>query len=181
MLIRRATISTTFNNNILRWAYKSRFARVACCALAIVLLALTYWFLLVPRVDMRTVIARTAVETYRPDAKGELGNIEQGQTVRFEVTVNPGIIPIDDVHAELPTAVLKEFAGPRQLTFMRLAGGNIFTSSAYKLLPLGTQIEPSEAGEVRNIRLVLRNRLGISTVVRLAVRVVPESLRSRTA
>lgn len=156
---------------------KRRLHFIIYSCLAIGILVLAYWTLLVPRVDAKTIFAYTSIETYRVDAQGELGNIEIGQPVQFQLDVHPGLVPIAKVYAILPAPV----DGKWNLMFSGTAGSNTYVSENYKLLPIGTQYEPNPAGEVRDLRIVVRNSLGITNEFLLPVRVVPVSVSHRTA
>lgn len=161
---------------------RGKLDRFAYYCLTVGVLILAYWTLLVPKIDINQAIAKTPLETYKMDAKSaEIGNIELGQPVQFQLAVQPGLVPVKEMYAILPHGISNGFTQMHEAKFTNPAGDNTYISEQYKLVPIGDTYEPTSAGEVREIWVVVRNRWGIQNEARIRVRVVPESLRSRTA
>lgn len=134
-----------------------------CITVGIFMLA--YWFLLVPKVDMKEVKITSALsnEAYSRSADDEFGPLELNRPVKIFVPVQSAFIPVKSV------AILMPAHGKSNALALTPTGKDgEFQLANYPLRPIhagGKQ--PVE--DIRDLWLVMRNNWGIQNEVHLKV------------
>ena len=138
---------------------------------------LSYWFLLVPKVDLHDVVITNGLpdETYILGGDGEFGPLELNRPMKFIVKVKSGIIPVKSVAIIMPTH------GKSNALALTPTGNNgEYQLNNYPLRPIHA-IAEQPAEELRDFWLIIRNNWGIQNEIHLKVIVVAESEFHRTA
>jgi undecaprenyl-diphosphatase len=162
---------------------RGRLHRFAYYCIGVSLLMLGYWHFLVPKIAPTTLIGLVEGQVQASMHQGELTGVELGQTLRWQLAIQPARDPIVSVTARFPGGVpvsAPTSAHVHPLAFTPVRGSAQYVSEKLRILPVTTYDLPAD-GQLRDLVVVVRTRRGVCNELRIPVRVRNESLMRRRA
>ena len=149
--------------------------------MAVLVIGISGWRLTVPALERTSLVGTEHGTPVAVWHDGELAAAEVGQVLRFRLRVREGVVRVEAAALLVPVGHAVHLEQQR-LTLRRLAGSDVFESEEeYRIFPLGEYYGLPVGGEIRELRVVLRNRWGITQTVPFRLRILPESHSRRAA